>query len=377
MNIGVDIRSLMDSQRSGVGEYGHQLLDKIFVSIANSGESGILKSFLNTKDNQRIVFYLFYNSFKEIKHNLPKWNYSFVHYCGFRWPNKLLNLCLKFVRWPKLDKLIQAIFRPDLKQGLDHFIFLNQNFYALSHSVKKIIVVHDLSFEIFPECFSLKSRLWHKFVNLRKMALDADAIIAVSENTKLDLINLYKINSDKIRVIYPKIGNIEIRNSREGAGLGNYILFLGTIEPRKNVLGLLKAYELLHGGPKEKNFNLKVDFPDLWIAGKPGYKSKEVFKFWRSMRAKSKVKFLGYVDEDQKWELYAGARVFVYPSFYEGFGMPAAEAMSIGTPVITSLTSSMHEVVKENGILIDPNRVEDLTQAMRALIENVHDKIEI
>lgn len=359
MNIGIDIRCLMDRERSGVGEYAYQFLDNLFQ-----------KNYEQKLGNE---YFLFWNSWRDVSANIPKWNYSFVHYCGFRWPNKLFNSSLRFLGYPKLDKLIERQFgRRRIKNPeliIQRFIFPNQNFYAFSRGVKKVVIVHDLSPELYPECFSLKTRLWHKFVDLRKMTRDADEIIAVSENTKFDLINLYKIEPAKIRVVYPKLPepsftySHELENSSGGQTKGNYILFLGTIEPRKNVLGLLKAYELFVEAKLRQT-------PELWIAGKVGYKSKEVFYYWKKMRAKDRVKFLGYVFEEEKWKLYRGARIFVYPSLYEGFGLPVLEAQSCGTPVITSLTSSMYEVVKENGLLVDPNRVEDLAEIMKIIITN-------
>jgi glycosyltransferase involved in cell wall biosynthesis len=377
----------MDKERSGVGEYAYQLLDDWF------REAAALRGLISVESEARIApaaalraqklsgcdlgkceFFLFYNSFHETRANLPKWDYPFVHYCGFRLSNKLLNFCLKFFKWPKFDKLITKNYTLYPKPyTLDYLIFPNQNFYALSRGVKKIVVVHDLAGELYPECFSLKSRLWHKMVNLRKMVKDAEKIITVSENTKFDLINLYKIEAAKIKVIYPMIAKPSFTHSRElentDARKANqdYILFVGTIEPRKNVLGLLKAYELFCDtrGPTSVYTEVRPPYiPELWIAGKVGYRSKDVFDYWKGMRVHDKVKFLGYVPEEKKWKLLRGARVFVYPSLYEGFGMPVLEAISIGAPVVTSLTSSMHEVVSNRDILVDPNRIEDLAQAI-------------
>ncbi len=463
MNIGIDIRCLMDKERSGVGEYAFRLLDSWF------REAATLRGLISIEPEARVApaaalraqkllgcnlgkceFFLFYNSFRDVSANLPQWNYPFVHYHGFHWPNKILNFCLRFLNFPKFDKFVKRR-GPTYEisevgpPSIDLFIFPNQNFYALSEGVKKIVIVHDLAQEIYPECFSLKQRFWHRFVNLRRMVKDAYKIIAVSENTKFDLINLYGIDPTRIIVLCPKIpllrytgvseqrergrlwrsdaatdaltysrelengGKYNISNdekinlhvSRWSSGLPadlgapdrgkeqveeKYILFLGTIEPRKNVLGLLKAYELLNteteprrtlqallGGAERRRLGLEypevrpLDIPELWIAGKAGYRSQEVFNYWKKMRARDKVKFLGYVSEDQKWELYRGARVFVYPSLYEGFGMPVLEALAAGTSVITSLTSSMHEIAANRGILIDPNRVEDLAQAIDIL----------
>lgn len=173
MNIGVDIRSLLEKERSGVGEYTLQLLNAVFDA---------------DKNNQ---YFLFYNSWKNVDGLLPlKWkNLPNVKFCGFRWPNKLLNFCFKFLSWPKIDLMIKDK-RQKIKESIDVFFIPNLNFATLSRGVKKIITVHDLSFERYPRFFSWKRRLWHWFVNPKKLIRGCNKIIAVSENTKKDLVEV-------------------------------------------------------------------------------------------------------------------------------------------------------------------------------------------
>ena len=176
MKIGIDIRPLMEKPYFGVGEYTFHLLDNLF------------------KIDQKNEYFLFYNSLKSVTENLPKWDYPHVKFIGFRWPNKFFNLSQKFFHLPKVDKLI--------KGGIDVFFLPNQHFISLSSDCYKVITVHDLTFEQFPEFFTFKRRLWHKLVNLKKLTQEFDKIISVSQSTADDLVNLYGLKRDKIVVIH-------------------------------------------------------------------------------------------------------------------------------------------------------------------------------
>ena len=229
MNIGIDIRCLMEGHMTGVGEYAYNLLNELFE--------------IDRENN----YYLFYNSHKEIEKNIPKYNYSNVSYCKFNYSNKLLNLSFKFFKYPKIDQLIYK----QQKVKIDLFILPNINFCAFSKGVKTILTIHDLSFKRFPEFFSLKRKLWHWIINPKKLCQNANQIIAVSESTKKDLIDLYKIDDEKIQVIHSGISPIIKKQDKLAMELikskynlpDKFILFLGTIEPRKNVIGVIKGFE--------------------------------------------------------------------------------------------------------------------------------------
>lgn len=341
MKIGFDARVLMDKKYSGVSEYTANLL------------SAILEI---DKENQ---YKLFYNSFRSQNDKLKPWVKENTKLIGSRYPNKIFNYILqKIFSYPKIDKYlgdIDVFFSP-------HFNFLN-----ISKGCKSVITVHDISFLRYPEFFSLRKNIWHKSLGIKKMLNKFDKIVAVSENTKLDLVEVLDLEEDKIHVIYSgnKISiDKEIENSEVEEYLNkkdissDYIFYLGNIEPRKNIVSIIEAYNKI----REKREDLKNT--KLVIAGASGWKNKCVFTAWEKSKYKKDIKFLGYVNKREKEILYRKAKLFVYPSFYEGFGFPPLEAMKRGVPVISSNVSSLPEILKDAAILVNPYRVDEIEQAM-------------
>ncbi len=374
MNIGVDIRCLMNKQRTGVGEYTYSLLNSLFEI---------------DKENN---YFLFFNSCKNVSANIPKWQPKNVHYIFTRWPNKLLNL-LVWLRFIKLDRLVtrhlersetkskDLLVEKDssthpLKKGFaqnDEWVWFspNLNFTSLSRHVKHILTIHDLSFEFFPEYFTFKQRLWHKFLNPKKQCQRADIILTPSENTRRDIVNGYQLPDSKIQVLRPGI------SVERGTGNGEqvkqkynlpekYILFLGTLEPRKNVESVIEAYKRLTPPYPPLQGEGKGGV-SLVIAGGSCWKNKKLMKMIAETEG---VRYLGYVSEEDKPVLYQSASLFVFPSFYEGFGLPVLEAMAAGVPVITSNCSSLPEVVGEAGYLVNPHNVLEIAEAMKAVLLN-------
>jgi len=237
-------------------------------------------------------------------------------------------------------------------------------------------------------------------IGVEKMIKRFDKIIAVSESTKNDIVELCGIDHKKIKVIYSGIekeyqkinfqipNKFKIQNLKEAAGQSElyelrkvkdkynlpekFILFLGTVEPRKNIEGLISAYnmfrdkaEVRHRAPDAGLHGYK-----LIIAGGKGWKSEGVYKKWKESKYKDDIKFLGYVDKKDKVYLYNLASLFVYPSFYEGFGFPPLEAMACGTPVITGFSSSLPEIVGNAGLMVDPYNIADMTSAMERILSD-------
>ncbi len=212
-------------------------------------------------------------------------------------------------------------------------------------------------------------------MNPRKQAERATKIITVSESTKNDLINLYGIDPKKIRVIYSGIeqeSRIKNQESRIDEIKAKYrlpecfILYLGTLEPRKNLVGLIRAYELLR--KKLMIHDSKFIIPKLVIAGGKGWLYKEIFDTIEKSKYVKDIILTGFVEEDDKQYIYKFADLFVYPSFYEGFGFPPLEAMSHGVPVITSNVSSLPEAVGDSAIMIDPYDHDELARAMERIL---------
>ncbi len=339
MRIGVDIRCLLESKYSGISEYTYNLLDNLFKI---------------DQDNQYI---LFYNASKKSK--LPEFNYSNVKIVGYNFPNKFFNLSLRFLKIAQVDKMIG---------GVDVFLIPNYLFLNLSKDCRKVLIVHDLSFKLYPEFFTLKRKLWHKLISPKKMSQSVDRIVAISENTKNDLIKHYGIPKDKIEVVYPGISQAffnkiddeeKIRVKNRYNLPENFVYYLGNLEPRKNVESLIMAFEQI----EDENLSLV-------LAGSHAWKYKKINQLWQKSPAKKRIKFLGYVDSADKPALYSLAKVFVYPSIYEGFGLPPVEAMSCNTPVISSSNSSLVESVADAGILVDPNNINDISKAINLVVED-------
>jgi len=223
----------------------------------------------------------------------------------------------------------------------------------LFYEGRVIVTCHDLISIFFPENLPLASRLfyskWEPF-SYRK----ASKIIAISEHTKRDIMALLKIPEEKISVIplaasrdfRPIRSMRKLKEVREKYKTGqNYLLDVGTIEPRKNLPFLVRAYALAVREGVDSN---------LVITGKKGWYYQGLFQLVEDLNLEDKVIFTGYVEEKDLPALYSGAKAFVFPSLYEGFGLPPLEAMACGTPVISSNTSSMPEVIGKAGILISP-----------------------
>jgi glycosyltransferase involved in cell wall biosynthesis len=348
MNIAIDIRCLMERELTGVGEYARELLENIF------------------KEDNTNQYYLFYNSRKDVSGVLPRFEYQNVKYCQFRWPNKLLSFCLLVFKWPKLDQLIMKKYKTE---PVDLFFFPNIGF--ISSKCPYIITAHDLSFAFFPEFLSLGRKIWHKLVNPARLFRNAHKIIAVSENTGSDLNRFYCIKKDKITVVLSGVNEKFHPLPEDDQHLAvvrqkyqlpeNFFLFLGTLEPRKNVLSLISAFTKFQPHNSKKI--------SLVIAGKRGWKCNDVLRKIEEFNENSgeKIYYLDYVDPSDKVALYNLAGCFVFPSFYEGFGFPALEAMASGCPVICSNNSSLSEICGNGAMLVDANNTADLAMAMETL----------
>ncbi len=232
---------------------------------------------------------------------------------------------------------------------------------------KSVITVHDLAFLLYPQFMTRESARYYGQID--HAVRSTDHIIAVSEATKQDLINLLGVPPDKITVIYegcnPSYHPIERAEAaafvRERFGLeANFIFFISTIEPRKNVPTLLRSYRWLkdHYQRPEK----------LVLAGSKGWLFEEVDRTIHELNLENDVVLIGRVRDSEVNYLYNAASMLVYPSFYEGFGLPPLEAMTCGTPVIVSNIKVMPEVVGDAALLIDPHDVEGLGAAMHRLL---------
>ena len=346
MIIGIDIRVLGSGVKSGVQEYTENLLANLL-----------------PLDNN-IKFKLFYSSFKD---NLKKYDWMKlpnVEVFSFRLSNKLLFGLSRLLDRPHVDRLIG---------GADKFFSPHFLLASLSSDCKRVTTFHDLSYIRFKEFFSWKRNMWHKFqVRLLSQTNLSDRIIAVSQSTKKDLIEKYNYPSDKIRIIYSGISDYISRPSEKELALfrienrlpDEFILFLGKLEPRKNISGLIKAFNLLKSSNEFENLNLV-------IVGSPGWLYKSIYLEVEASEYKDQIIFKNYIKDEDRRFYYSLASVFVYPSFFEGFGFPPLEAMACGTPVLASFNSSLPEVIGDGGILVDPHSVVDISNAVKSIFTDL------
>jgi glycosyltransferase involved in cell wall biosynthesis len=227
-----------------------------------------------------------------------------------------------------------------------------------------VITIYDLGFLIFPQGFRHSKRLYLTLLT-RPSARKARRIITISESTKRDTVRLLGVSSEKVDIVYCGVDKAfhpfpegEVASFRQKHGLPErIILFVGTIEPRKNVVRLIEAYSRLRDGQVK-----------LVIGGARGWLYEEVFARVEELDLAGDVLFPGYIPPDELRLWYNAAELFVYPSLYEGFGLPPLEAMACGTPVLTSNVSSLPEVVGEAGLTVDPMDSEGLAEAMNQVL---------
>lgn len=234
---------------------------------------------------------------------------------------------------------------------------------------RSVITVHDLNFVLYPHFLTKSAARFYGQID--EAVRHTDAIIAVSQATKEDVTRLLGVPEHKITVIYEAASPVYRRlddpdisaRVRQRFGLErDFLLFVSTIEPRKNVPTLLKAFKRLL-----ESYRPDVD---LVLAGERGWLYEEVFQLVTDLNLLERVHFLGRVTAEELVWLYNTAQALVAPSFYEGFGLTPLEAMACGTPVIVSNISSFPEVVGDAGLLVDPYEEEDLAVAMWRLLSD-------
>jgi glycosyltransferase involved in cell wall biosynthesis len=228
-------------------------------------------------------------------------------------------------------------------------------------SIPWIVTIYDLSFMKFPESFNAATRIYLAYA-VRDSLRRADRVIAISESTKRDLVAHFGVKPNKVRVVYcgvdpafaPSRDSMDIRTKYSLPD--KFILFLGTIEPRKNIVRLIRAYARAKREAKLMH--------RLVLVGARGRKYAEMDRAAQEERVENDVMFIGYAPQEEIAAWYRAADLFVYPSLYEGFGLPPLEAMAYGTPVVTSNASSLPEVVGDAALLVAPDDERALADAI-------------
>ena len=245
--------------------------------------------------------------------------------------------------------------------------------YLIPPTLNKIIIltIHDLAFIRFPQ-FNFDWFIKKYTKEVKRNARLAKKIVAASKSTKDDIIKFFKIDPAKVKVVYlasdsrfKKLANQEKdKEVLKKYGIDKkYILSVGTIEPRKNYSTLIKAFNYIKHN--NNNFNCK-----LVIVGRTGWKSEATYRERELSLYKDDILFIGRVSDKDLVQIYNQAEIFVYPSLFEGFGLPPVEAMGCGLPVIASDSSSLKEVVGNAGILIPPDDFKEISKQISYILKN-------
>lgn len=331
MTIGIDGSRAFIENRTGTENYSYQLIKNLSLIDSES-------------------MYLIYIKKSQIS-----------NFKSQIWPK---NFKFRVIDLPRLWTQIGLAFRTFI-DPID-VLFIPSHTLPLVRrpGLKTVITVHDLGAEYLPALHQLKQVLYLSLMTHYQLKT-ASHIIAVSEATKADLKRSVGIKTDKVTVIYEgvdenvskKISNVSLLDTLNNFKLqkNRYFLFVGTIQPRKNIGRIIEAF---------KAFDLKNPGYKLVLVGNKGWKSESIYKLPKGLAIKDKVNFLGRLTDIELTGLYNGATALLYPSLFEGFGLPIIEAFKCGCPVITSNISSMPEIAGNAAILVNPYNIEEITSAL-------------
>ncbi|HLC45165.1 MAG TPA: glycosyltransferase family 1 protein [Patescibacteria group bacterium] len=349
MRIGIDCRTILNpdaGEKAGIAHYTYHLVKNLlalartdeFVLFFDHRARGIAPQFL--EPNSIIRFF----SFSRYKKYLP-----FVY-----------------------SHILSASTIAEEKLDLFHS---PANVVPFRYGGKFVVTIHDLAIYREPNMFPSRQGFSIRYLVPRSIQR-AERIIAVSESTKRDVIEFFKLPKEKVVRIYEGVDHDRFigvgsddavaEHLKRTYGIKKkYILYVGTLEPRKNLIRLIEAYyQALQRGPSLMNQY------QLVLAGSKGWLYEEIFEEVKSRNLEQHVMFLGYVPPGDLPNLYRLATVFVYPSIYEGFGLPVLEAMAAGTPVLTSSVSSLPELTGDAAVLVDPLDTEGMSEALEKLLKD-------
>lgn len=291
-----------------------------------------------------------------------------------RWPNFTVRATLPHTPFIRIPLTLSAELR---RNPVD---VLHVQFTAPPFSPCPVVVsIHDLSFEHLPQTFNWRSRKQLR-ITVRRSARAASQLIALSEYARNDIVSTYGVEPEKVSVIplaapahfQPVKDEEQLQRVRQTYGIeGDYILSVGAIQPRKNLSRLVAAYSRLRRVGPQGNL------PKLVLVGKCAWLYDETLRTIKELGVSESVILTGYVPEIDLPALYSGALCFVYPSYFEGFGLPPLEAMQCGAPVIVGDKTSLPEVVGDAGMLMDPFDVDNMAAAIERVISDSNLRAEL
>lgn len=346
MRIGVNARFLLKDKLEGIGWFSYETLIRI---TNNHPEHEFYfffdrpyhKDFVFSKNITPIVLY-------------PPARHPFLFYLFFEWS---IPFALK-------------------KHKIDYFISPD-GFLSLKSKVPSLAVIHDIAFEHRNNDVGKLMLKYYRYF-FPKFANRANRIATVSESSKADLVKTYAISESKIDVVYNgsneiyKPVNLELKfqTKKKYSENSDYFIYVGSLNPRKNIANLLKAYDEFR-----KNNSNEIK---LLIVGKIMFNDEHFKKEYESMSYKSDVIFTGRLSNEELHLAFASSVALVYIPFYEGFGIPILEAFNCGTPVITSNITSLPEVAGNAAIIVDPNNITEIAESMKVILnEEVQNDLKI
>ncbi len=338
MRIGIDARILRMEQLTGIGFYVYHILR--YIAENDTGNEYFLYS------NSPLVHHI--ENGKNFHERIVRGNIV-TQPLGTLWMRYSLA---KYLKEDKIDVFWGTAFMlPQRVAG-----------------IKYVVTIHDLALLIEAK--------WGRRYNVLLQHLftpgsagRADRIITVSDATKRDVVSLCRIDPNKIQTIY--LGGLKYKQEKatqeqvdtaltKFSIAGKFLLYLGTLEPRKNIDNVVKSFDLLAETDEEV---------ELVLAGGLGWRYQSILDAIDSAKHKDRIKRLGYVSSEEKVALYAAAQAFLFPSHYEGFGIPVLEAMEMGLPVLTARNSSLPEVAGPSGFYVeDENDVQAMAEQMKAIL---------
>ena len=337
MIIGIDGNEANVEKRVGVNQYAFELLKNIH------------KLQEEWKKKHQVIVYLKNKPQKDLPKQNSHWKYKVIKGRGL---------------WI-IIKLMPSLF---LDREKPNVFFAPSHYLPLFAPCPMVCTIHDLGYLKFSEQFK-KYDFWQLKIWSAISIFISKAIIAVSNSTKRDIVRHYPFASKKIFITphgYDKnrfntrISKEDVRRVKNKYSIVNdYVLFISTLKPSKNIEGLLEAWELL----VQKRPKIR-----LIIAGKKGWLYESIFEKANKLGLKDSVIFTGFIPEEDKSAFIAGAKVFVLPSFWEGFGMDALNAMACGVPVVVSKIEALREVVGEAGTLVDPYDVGSIAENIEKVL---------
>jgi glycosyltransferase involved in cell wall biosynthesis len=330
----IDYRPAL-KERSGVGEYTHQLVAALLAVPANGSGDSIDLTLFSSSWKDRLIRSAALEGATMVDKRIPV---------------KLLNFSWHRLGWPPVEQLTRGTF--DVTHSL-HPLLLP------SRAAAQVVTIHDLNFLTHPE--RLRAEIRRDYPALAsKHAHRADWIVVPSEFTAGEVERRLGVPRAKIAVCPPGAPDW---TPRAGPPKEGYVLFLGTLEPRKNVGALLDAYELL--------LSQQVSaLPKLVLAGKATEQARPWLDRISKAPLKDFVNHIGYVEPAKRRSLFEDARLLVQPSYEEGFGIPVLEAMTVGVPVVASNRGALPEVLGDAGVLVDPDRPDQIADAIARLLSD-------